>query len=299
MSHERPYVDQRVIDIASAGRVAATVASRWGLAEPTLLRRGMNAIFECGVEVLRVGRATAPAASSHELAAVLAGHGVPVAAPIDGHTADLDGFAVTGWERVDNVAVPVDWEAVGAAVARIHALAPSDLPGAYPLPSPTTFPWWDFGGLLDEVADRIDAEARAGLDRTIEAGRNWRAEVGADAVVCHGDVHPGNVLMTGDGPVLIDFDLLCHAAPAWDHAMLTTYATRWGGAPEVYPTFARGYGRSLADDPLTSTIASLRNVAATLMRVRAGIADAAARHEAERRLRFWRGDPDAPQWGAQ
>jgi hypothetical protein len=81
--------------------------------------------------------------------------------------------------------------------------------------------------------------------------------------------------------------------------MLTTYATRWGGAADVYPAFARGYGRSLADDELTASIAALRNVAATLMRVRAGITDDAARAEAERRLRFWRGDPAAPQWLAQ
>jgi hypothetical protein len=43
----------------------------------------------------------------------------------------------------------------------------------------------------------------------------------------------------------------------------------------------------------------LRNVAATLMRVRAGRHDPAVRQEAERRLRYWRGDPDAPQWRAQ
>ncbi len=299
MSHDRPYVDQRVIDLESAGRVAASAAARWGLAEPTLLRRGMNAIFECGGEVLRVGRATAPASSSHELAGVLSRHGVPVVAPIDGHTADLEGLAVTGWERVHDAALPVDWAAVGAAVARIHALAPSDLPARYPLPSPVTFPWWDFDALLDAISEHIDAEALAGILRTIEAGRGWRSEVGAGAVVCHGDVHPGNVLMTDDGPVLIDFDLLCHATPGWDHAMLTTYATRWGGAPDVYASFAAGYGRSLADDRLTATIASLRNVAATLMRVRAGITDDAARVEAERRLRFWRGDPGAPQWNAQ
>ena len=69
-----------------------------------------------------------------------------------------------------------------------------------------------------------------------------------DAVVCHGDVHPGNVLMTVAGPVLLDWDLLCHAHPGWDHAMLLTLAERWGGDPAVYPAFAAGYGRSLADD---------------------------------------------------
>ena len=299
MTWLRPFVDQRVVDLEPARRAAATAAAAWALPEPTLLRLGMNAIYACGAEIVRVGRATAPAAASHDLAAVLVDHGVPVAAPVAEHTIDLDGFAVTGWERVRGCDLAIDWDAVGRAVARIHAIGPSEIPDAYPLPSPTTFPWWDFDTLLGTVADRIDDDARAGLERTIEAGRSWRDDVGRGAVVCHGDVHPGNVLMTGDGPVLIDFDLLCRAAPAWDHAMLTTYATRWGGTSDVYPAFARGYGRSLADDELTAALAALRNVAATLMRVRAGITDEAARTEAERRLRFWRGDPAAPRWDAQ
>lgn len=299
MSDERPFVDQRVVDLDSAQSAASIAATAWGIAEPTLLRRGMNAIYVCDSEIVRVGRATAPAAASHELADVLAGHGVPVAAPVAGQTMDVGGFAVAGWERIRESELPTDWESVGAAVARIHEIDPTELPARYPLPSPTTFPWWDFEALLEVAADRIDADALAGLRHTIRNGRRWRDDVGCGAVVCHGDVHPGNVLMTADGPVLIDFDLLCHAAPAWDHAMLTTYATRWGGDAGVYRAFARGYGRSLADDELTATIASLRNVAATLMRVRAGITDDAAWTEAERRLQFWRGDPTAPQWLAQ
>ena len=120
-----------------------------------------------------------------------------------------------------------------------------------------------------------------------------------DAVVCHGDVHPGNVLMTLAGPVLLDWDLLCHAHPGWDHAMLLTLAERWGGDPAVYPAFAAGYGRSLVDDRAAATFGRLRNVAATLMRVRAGRTDPSAGDEAERRLRHWRGDADAPPWTAQ
>ena len=299
MSDARPYVDQRVVDLESARHVARSAATAWGLAEPTLLRRGMNAIFVSGAEIVRVGRATAPAAASHDLAGLLEAHDIPVATPVAGHTMDIEGFAVTGWERIHETGAAIDWAAVGAAVRRIHMIDSAGIPTNYPLPSPTTFPWWDFDAMLDAVADRIDPEALDGLNRTIQAGRSWRTGVGHDAVVCHGDVHPGNVLMTADGPVLIDFDLLCHAAPAWDHAMLTTVATRWGGGADVYPAFALGYGRSLADDDLTTTIASLRNVAATLMRVRAGITDDEALTEAERRLRFWRGDPAAPQWLAQ
>ena len=46
-------------------------------------------------------------------------------------------------------------------------------------------------------------------------------------------------------------------------------------------------------------LAELRLVAATLMRVTASIADPGAGAEAERRLRYWRGDADAPAWHAQ
>jgi hypothetical protein len=46
-------------------------------------------------------------------------------------------------------------------------------------------------------------------------------------------------------------------------------------------------------------IAELRLVAATLMRVRAARSNPSAKEEAELRLRFWRGDIDAPQWHAQ
>ena len=299
MNSDRPYVDQRVVDVDEATRAAAAAAESWELPTPRFLRQGMNVIYTCGDEVLRVGRTTAPAAASHELAVTLADRGLPVIEPITGHVLDRDGFAVTGWRRVDVAEAPVDWRTVGAAIARIHELDEADLPATYPIPSPTTFPWWDFDALLASVADRIDQPALAGLRRVIGEGAGWREAVDRNAVVCHGDVHPGNVLVTPSGPVLIDFDLLRRAAPAWDHAMLTTYTDRWGGAPDAYAAFAEGYGRSLADDELTQTIASLRNAAATLMRVRAGIADEAARAEVEQRLRYWRGDPEAPHWRAQ
>ena len=49
-------------------------------------------------------------------------------------------------------------------------------------------------------------------------------------VACHGDVHPGNVLPTAEGPVLIDWDLRCRAPIGWDHCALMTWAERWDGA---------------------------------------------------------------------
>jgi hypothetical protein len=80
---------------------------------------------------------------------------------------------------------------------------------------------------------------------------------------------------------------------------LLTWASRWGGDGTEYPAFAAGYGRSLADDPSAGAFAELRLVAATLMRLIAGLRNPAAMPEAQRRLAYWRGDPDAPQWTAQ
>ena len=127
----------------------------------------------------------------------------------------------------------------------------------------------------------------------------WYPVAGGDAatagVVCHGDVHPGNVLPTADGPVLLDWDLLCRGPVAWDHGPLMTWTARWGGEPGIYERFAEGYGDSLRGDPLGEAVAELRLVAATLMRVRAGRTDPLAAAEAERRLRWWRGDPTRPR----
>jgi len=189
-----------------------------------------------------------------------------------------------------------DWEAIGRMVAAVHGLAADVVPTGYPTPPAESFPWWDFDRLLAEVGAGLDAAAGAGLVAAIEGHRDWSLRV--DRVLCHGDVHPGNVVMTADGPVLLDWDLLCSGPPGWDHAMLLRLP-RWGWPARWYDEFASGYGRSLAGDPTAEAIADLRLVAATLMRVRAGRTDPAAMAEARRRLVFWRGDPDAPTWRAQ
>jgi hypothetical protein len=299
VSASRPYVDRPVDDRDRAGRTAAGLAEAWGLPAPKLLRHGMNSLYLAGGVVLRVGTATAPAAASHDLARWLLDAGIPTVPPVDGLTADQDGFAVTGWRFVREARRAVDWRAVGAAVRAVHALQLADVPDSYPVPDPSTFPWWSFDELLADVADELDPVVHDALRTTIDRHRGWREAVRRRPVLCHGDVHPGNVLMSGSGALLVDWDLMCVADPAWDHAMLTTYAERWGGDATAYPAFAAGYGRSLADDELTTALAELRNVAATIMRIRAGRTDPAAADEAARRLRWWRGDPDAPAWRAQ
>lgn len=294
----RPFVDRPVGEIEAARALADRVAGALELPDPVVLRVGMNALFRAGDVIVRVGRPSAPAGLAVELAQVLHDHGIPAPTPATSD-AFVDGdLAATCWVPLVDSGEPIDWRAVGAIVRRVHGLAAADLPSGYPVPPPTAFPWWDFEALIGEVGGDIDAAARAGLESAIARNATWRSLDGT-RVICHGDVHPGNVVMTADGPVLIDWDLMCTAPGGWDHAMLLTLAQRWGGDPQVYPAFALGYGESLADDVTARRFAELRNVAATLMRVRAGRTDPAAHAEAQRRLQYWGGDPDAPMWHAQ
>ncbi len=296
----RAYVDRRVTDLAGATLVAADAAERWRLPPPVVMRHGMNAIFRCGDTILRVATPNAPASASIGLAEALAEHGIRVVRSVREAAIESDGFAVTAWPYVEPVAAPIDWVEVGASVRRVHEITSAALPDALPQPSPTDFPWWDHEALLADVGPHLDPAAEAGIRAALDRHRGWDDFVGSDSVVvCHGDVHPGNVIMGVDGPVLIDWDLLCRAPRGWDHAALMTWTERWGGDRDVYDRFAEGYGWSARGDRHADAFAELRLVAATLMRWKVALVDPAARPEAERRLAYWRGDVDAPAWRAQ
>ena len=285
-------------DLAAALRAARAAARHWFLSEPELLRSGMNAIYTTGPDtVLRVSRPTSDPAGMLFLTELLGEHGVRVPRLARSEVVEHEEFAVFAFERIHSVG-PTDWRQVGQMVGRVHHLSREAVGSMYPLPSCRVFPWWQFDELLGEVGDALDARAAAGIRDSIERNRNWDAHHSAE-VVCHGDVHPGNVVQGVDGPVLLDWDLMCVGPPAWDHAPMMTWAERWGGEPGQYEAYAEGYGRSLRADPVAVAIAELRLVAATLMRVRAGFTNPAARLEAERRLRYWRGEVDPPTWTAQ
>ena len=295
---ELPFVAEPPGDAAAATRAAEFAADRWGLQPPIWIRTGMNALFSAGGDVvLRVSRPTAPPEQAIWLAHALRRRGIRVPLPFRDHALTVDGLAVVAIERLTDEREP-DWAAVGEMVALVHSWSAAEVIGNYPLPRCSSFPWWNASVLLAEVDDLLDEPARRGLVAALTEHGGWVDHVTTEAV-CHGDVHPGNVLRGEDGPVLIDWDLLCLGPVAWDHAPLLTWAQRWGGAAEAYDDFAAGYGASLRADPLAESLAAMRNLVATLMRVKAGRTNDAAAREAESRLRFWRGDPDAPQWHAQ
>lgn len=294
---DRAYVDRPLADRAAAARAADVAADEWGLDDPELLRMGMNGIYAAGDAILRISTPTVDAVWSIDLARVLLDAGLRVARPARSEALTVDDVQVTCWERVHDSGEPIDWGSVGRMVRRLHSIGIDEVPASYPVASPAALPWWDFDALLAETGEAIDPAALRGLEAAVERWCGW--DRFDEPVLCHGDVHPGNVVMADDGPVLIDWDLLCRAPAGWDHAPLMTWGERWGGSGAEYPDFVSGYGRSMRGDPAARAFAELRLVAATLMRVRAGIERPEAMIEARRRLRYWAGERPAPMWQAQ
>lgn len=294
----RPFVDRPITDRDAALAAAEAAATEWGLAPPEPWRTSMNAIFRSGDVVMRVGHTSAPPRAALELATFLTAHDVRVPRPHPVAPLTVGDLAVTAWERLEQRDVPVQWEEVGAMVARVHSLDPALLPPEYPLADPRDLSWWKFEEMLADILADLDPDARAGLGRAVERNSDWVGFALGESVVCHGDVHPGNVMMVDDGVALLDWDLMCLAPPGWDHAPLLRWHERWGGGA-YYEPFAEGYGWSARGDRFTESVAELRLVAATVMRIRDAPIAPEAQAEAELRLRYWRGDPDAPPWTAR
>ncbi|MFQ5968565.1 MAG: hypothetical protein ACE5MI_13305 [Acidimicrobiia bacterium] len=78
-----------------------------------------------------------------------------------------------------------------------------------------------------------------------------------------------------------------------------TWARNCGGKPHDYPRFAAGYGRSFEGDALAEQLATLRLLAPTVNMVLREQHSMRHRLQAQRRLRYWLGDPDRPTWTAQ
>lgn len=268
-------------------------AKQHGLRDLRLVRDGWNAVFDTsdGV-VLRVGQPRFSFDDDVRAAEVLREHGVSTPRVL--FRAVRGDRAVTGVERIEAVG-SVEWTAVGEQVARLHRIPTTLLE----LPSCTSFPHWQFTTLLADLRPVLDAQAFDALYACHERWSDWQRDALDHPVMCHGDVQPGNVIPTASGPVLIDLDLRCTAPAAYDHAALLTWEHRWNGAPGTYEAFAAGYGSTFVDSRIGRQFAELRLLAATLMRVRAAQAEPAAEPEASLRLRWWRGEPDAPRWTPQ
>jgi Ser/Thr protein kinase RdoA (MazF antagonist) len=283
-----------------AMRVAAVTARRHGVKDSVQpLRASANHVFRAGEVVVRVAPQSADVSSQVALARWLVAEGFPVAAPLA--DAELAGGAkVSLWEYIrPDENRPIDFSQLGEVIARLHRVAPARLEDVVGLPFFGDAAWLAVETRLAQMqaAGLVEAGELAALRRACDRVRGWHERAREHAlVVCHGDVHPLNVVMKREDVVIVDWDSVCLGPPAWDHAALISWAERWGGAPETYRDFARGYGADLRESPLAQELAALRLLAPTINMILNGASNPTYAAEAKIRLRYWLGDPAAPTW---
>jgi Ser/Thr protein kinase RdoA (MazF antagonist) len=160
----------------------------------------------------------------HRFLADLADAEVPVVAPIDlgiGSTlAEVDGILYAAFPKVrGRVMDELDAEMrrrIGRIIGRMHAVG-----AARPAPHRLRF------GVKHYIREPLDVLMAGGFIPDNLAGRYRDIALtladaveatvaGARAQRIHGDLHPGNVLWTSDGPCLVDFDDCLTGPPVQD-----------------------------------------------------------------------------------
>jgi len=285
-------------DSEAATRVARLAAVRAGLPAPSLVRIGSSAMFRCGEAAMRVSPKGSDATSAARLARFLADAGIPAPVPLE-EPFDIEGWPVTIWPWLEGSSDPVDGEALGRIVAKLHALSLAHIEPVLQVPSWNQNDAADPRAALDEIRDRslISAPELERLDAVFTEHAGWQERTEARSVVCHGDLHPNNLLATHDRLWLIDWDSVCLAPAFWDHAMLTTLEL-WGGPPGFYAAFARGYGHDYSADPACRDLAMLRLLTATANLVLRAQWDPSAVAQVQVRLRYWMGEAVPGSWHA-
>lgn len=183
-------------------------------------------------EILKLYRADVPQAWVHQearIGRVVAEAGLH--APAVGETVEVDGRLgivyerITGPSMLDAVArrpwrLPVLARQFAQVHARMHGCQRPELPSQQE-------------GLVRSIgyAPGLDDTVRQRLLEALDRMPRGQS-------VCHGDYHPGNIVVSPRGPVVIDWVTACHGNPAADVAR-TVLLFRTGVLPEPAPLAQR------------------------------------------------------------
>lgn len=296
-----PFVAQPVTDRVAATVRAELCAQEMGSGPLELIRESMCSTFASGDVVIRVGHFGASAHAAAQLAEVLQRHDILVPNVVATFEIDEGGLGAIAYERIAGAGRDIAWSEVGTIVRRLHSvLTVDEIPEEYPIAQPAELPWWNFPEMVSrvEAAEAVTPDELRVLESVAEDEEGWVNLVKVSpSVINHGDVHPGNVIMSDDGPVLIDWDLLSTGSSLWDHVPLRAWSSPpWQGSGEAYRAFAAGYGDVAWSTEELDRVVKMRNLAATVLKLIGTTGMKSRDEEAVRRLNYWVSPETASPW---
>lgn len=113
---------------------------------------------------------------------------------------NICGRPASVWERIEGTSM---WQHVIEEPARSAELGRSlaDIQlGLFELVPPMTLP-----SQRDRLVSKIRSSAAAGFDASLGRALDHLPPVAAVARLCHGDLHPSNVILTDSDPVIVDW----------------------------------------------------------------------------------------------
>ncbi|MFE7931629.1 phosphotransferase enzyme family protein [Streptomyces sp. NPDC057456] len=282
--------EARARDVLAAAEVLPGRA-----ADAALLALGENAVFAAGDLVVKVGRAAElreRARRELDVAAWLAGAGVPAVRAAEPEPLLVEGHPVTLWHRLPDPVRPAGPRDLAELLRLVHALpAPSfGLPARDLLSGVER--WLRLAGDAIDPADAAYLRERRDGFATAAAALTPHLPPGP----IHGDALPRNVHIGPDGPVLVDLETVSADLREHDLVVMALSRDRYGLPAEAYDAFTGTYGWDVREWAGCTVLRGARETASCAWVAQHAPTDPKALAEFRRRVASLRDGDEAVRW---
>ncbi|MFH0174173.1 phosphotransferase enzyme family protein [Streptomyces cacaoi] len=265
------------------------------VADARLLALGENAVFAAGDLVVKVGRDAElldRARRELEVAAWLAGAGVPAVRAAEPKPLLVEGHPVTLWHRLPDPVRPAGPRDLAELLRLVHALPAPD----FGLPARDLLSgverWLRLAGDAIDPADAAYLRERRDGFATAAAALTPHLPPGP----IHGDALPRNVHVGPAGPVLVDLETASADLREHDLVVMALSRDRYGLPAEAYDAFTGTYGWDVREWAGCTVLRGARETASCAWVAQHAPADPKALTEFRRRVASLRDGDEAVRW---